>query len=323
MRKSYKNFLKSGNIGLIIGSIVLILILSFSAEGFLTSYNLFNLGRNIGIYIIIGLAQAVVLIIGDLNLSVGAIGGLSIITVGYFLVVLKTPSWVGVVAALFVGATCGFINGVLTAKGRINAFIVTLATLFIFNGIKLGITKGSPYVGIPQSFTIMGQGSIFNIPYVLIFMIVVLILIYIFFNYNVLGRRMLAVGDSRDAASFVGLNIDKHVILAHALSGFLAGLGGILYVSRIGSSQPQSGEDWLLISFAIAIIGGTSLSGGRITSFGLFLGALIMVVINNALIMLKVNIYWESTVLGAIILLAVAIDLIRKIMSNKRVRVIE
>jgi ribose transport system permease protein len=323
MRKSYKNFLKSGNIGLIIGSIVLIVILSFSAEGFLTSYNLFNLGRNIGIYIIIGLAQAVVLIIGDLNLSVGAIGGLSIITVGYFLVVLKTPSWVGVVAALFVGATCGFINGVLTAKGRINAFIVTLATLFIFNGIKLGITKGSPYVGIPQSFTIMGQGSIFNIPYVLIFMIVVLILIYIFFNYNVLGRRMLAVGDSRDAASFVGLNIDKHVILAHALSGFLAGLGGILYVSRIGSSQPQSGEDWLLISFAIAIIGGTSLSGGRITSFGLFLGALIMVVINNALIMLKVNIYWESTVLGAIILLAVAIDLIRKIMSNKRVRVIE
>ena len=320
MKKHFSSFYKSGNIGLIFASIILIVILSFT-EGFLTPFNLFNLGRNLAIYSIIGLAQAMVLIIGDLNLSIGAIGGLSIVTVGYFLVELKTSSFVAVIAALFVGILCGLINGVITAKGKINAFIVTLATLFIFNGIKLGVTKGFPYVGISESFKIMGQGEIFNIPYILIFMIVLLFIVFIFFNFNTYGRRLLAVGDNRDASIFVGLNIERHVILAHVLSGFLAGLGGVLFVSRIGTAQPQSGENWLLISFSVAIIGGTALSGGVITASGIFIGSLIMVVIKNALIMLKINVYWESAVLGVIILLAVFIDQLRQYMNKKQIEV--
>ncbi len=320
MKKHFSNFYKSGNVGLIIAGAILFTILSL-VEGFLSPFNLFNLGRNIAIYCIIGLAQAVVIVIGNLNLSIGAIGGLSIVTVGYFLVELRTTGFVAVLAALFVGILCGFINGIITAKGKINAFVVTLATMFIFNGIKLGVTKGYPYVGISKSFTVMGQGNIFNIPYILIFMIAILFMVYIFFTFNVFGRRLLAVGDNEDACAFIGLNIQKNIILAHMLSGFLAGLGGVLFVSRIGTAQPQSGENWLLISFAVAIIGGTALSGGSITAFGLFIGSLIMVVIKNALIMLKINVYWESAVLGIIILLAVFIDQIRQYIGAKRIKV--
>jgi len=128
----------------------------------------------------------------------------------------------------------------------------------------------------------------------------------------------LAVGENSEAAKFSGVNVDKIKLLSHTLSGFIAGLAGVLYISRMGTSSPVTGQDWLLISFAVAIIGGTGLSGGSITAFGLLMGAIIMVMIKNGLVMLQTNVYWEQAFLGLLILVAVGIDRIRTVYNQKR-----
>jgi ribose transport system permease protein len=184
------------NFGLGAAVVILFVILSLASSSFFTEYNLYTIARNMALYAFVGLTQGVVLVVGDMNLSAGAIGGLATITAGYLMDVLKVPSTIAVIAALAVGILCGLINGVISSKFKINAFVVTLATSFVFTGVNFGFTQGNSFVGIPLSFTIIGKNSIFNIPYMFIFMIIVLIFLYFFYNYSVLGRRLLAIGQN-------------------------------------------------------------------------------------------------------------------------------
>jgi ribose transport system permease protein len=319
LKKNYiKDALASGNFGLFAAALVLFIVISIFSSSFLTSFNMFTIGRTLSLYAFIGLSQALVIAVGDMNLSVGAIGGLATITAGYMMDILKYPPWITVIAALLVGILCGAINGVIITKLGINSFIVTLATSFVFTGINYGFTQGFSFVNIPNSFTLLGQGGIFGIPYIFIFTIICLFILFLFFKFTVFGRRMLAIGENKEAAKFSGVNIDNVEFISHMISGFIAALAAVLYVSRMGTASPVTGQDWLIISFAVAIIGGTALSGGYITAFGLLLGAIIMVMIKNGLILLHVNVYWEQTFLGLLILVAVGIDRIRTIYNQKR-----
>lgn len=319
MRKSYlKDILASGNFGLFAAGLVLFAVISIFSDSFLTSFNMYTIGRTLSLYAFIGLSQAIVLVVGDMNLSVGAIGGLATITAGYLIDIRHYPGWLAVIAALAVGILCGAIIGVITTKLGINAFIVTLATSFIFTGINFGFTQGFSFVNIPSSFTLLGQGRVIGIPFLFIFLLLCLIIIFLFFRFTVVGRRILAVGENPEAAKFSGINTDKIKMLSHILSGFIAALAAILYISRMGTASPVAGQDWLIVSFAVAIIGGTALSGGAITAFGLLLGAIIMVMIKNGLILLQVNVYWEQAFLGLLILLAVSIDRIRTVYNQRR-----
>mgnify|MGYP001108780283 CR=1 FL=1 len=319
MKKNYFKLLtRNSNTGLFIGVLVLFAALAITSKSYLTVLNFYTIGRTIAIYGFIGLAQAMTLVVGNMNLSIGAIGGLSTITVGYFLEVLGYPGWFAVLLALTVGLITGAINGFIVAKLGINSFIATLGTSFLYTGIVYGFSKGFPFNDIPKSFTFFGRGKFFGIPYILILMIMVLIILFIFFKYIVVGRRILAVGENKEAARLLGLNTGNIIILSHLLSGLSAAVAGVLYVSRIGSANPATGQDWLIISFAVAIIGGTSLTGGSITALGIFLGAMLMVMIKNGLVMLKINIYWEQAFLGFFILVALIIDRYRTIYSGRR-----
>lgn len=319
MKKNYlKNVFASGNFGLFVAALVLFAVLSIFSDSFLTSYNMYTIGRTLSLYAFIGLSQAIVLVVGDMNLSVGAIGGLATITAGYLIDIRHFPSWLAVLAALAVGIFCGALNGVITTKFGINAFIVTLATSFIFTGVNFGFTQGFSFVNIPLSFTLIGKEKVFGIPFLFIFAVLCLIILSLFFKFSIAGRRLLAVGENSEASKFSGINIDKIKMLSHMLSGFIAALAAVLYVSRMGSASPVAGQDWLIISFAVAIIGGTGLSGGSITAFGLLIGAVIMVMIKNGLIMMQTNVYWEQAFLGMLILVAVSIDRIRTIYNQKR-----
>ena len=319
MKKSLlKNVFASGNFGLFVAALVLFAVLSIFSGSFLTSFNMYTIGRTLSLYAFIGLSQAIVLVVGDMNLSVGAIGGLATITTGYLIDIRHFPGWLAVVAALIVGIVCGTLNGLITTKLGINAFIVTLATSFIFTGINFGFTQGFSFVNIPLSFTFIGKGKVFGIPLLFIFAVLCLIILFLFFRFTIAGRRLLAVGENPEAAKFSGINIDKIKLLSHMLSGFIAALAAVLYVSRMGSASPVTGQDWLIISFAVAIIGGTGLSGGSITAFGLLIGAIIMVMIKNGLIMLQTDVYWEQAFLGLLILVAVGIDRVRTVYNQKR-----
>ena len=319
MKKSLlKNVFASGNFGLFVAALVLFAVLSIFSGSFLTSFNMYTIGRTLSLYAFIGLSQAIVLVVGDMNLSVGAIGGLATITAGYLIDIRHVPGTLAIIAALIVGIVCGTLNGLITTKFGINAFIVTLATSFIFTGINFGFTQGFSFVNIPLSFTFIGKGKVFGIPLLFIFAVLCLIILFLFFRFTIAGRRLLAVGENPEAAKFSGINTDKIKLLSHMLSGFIAALAAVLYVSRMGSASPVTGQDWLIISFAVAIIGGTGLSGGSITAFGLLIGAIIMVMIKNGLIMLQTDVYWEQAFLGLLILVAVGIDRVRTVYNQKR-----
>lgn len=319
MKKNFlKNVFASGNFGLFVAALVLFAVLSIFSSSFLTSFNMYTIGRTLSLYAFIGLSQAIVLVVGDMNLSVGAIGGLATITAGYLIDIRHVPGTLAIIAALIVGIVCGTLNGLITTKFGINAFIVTLATSFIFTGINFGFTQGFSFVNIPLSFTFIGKGKVFGIPLLFIFAVLCLIILFLFFRFTIAGRRLLAVGENREAAKFSGINTDKIKLLSHMLSGFIAALAAVLYVSRMGSASPVTGQDWLIISFAVAIIGGTGLSGGSITAFGLLIGAIIMVMIKNGLIMLQTDVYWEQAFLGLLILVAVGIDRVRTVYNQKR-----
>jgi ribose transport system permease protein len=252
-----------------------------------------------------------------MNLSVGAIGGLGVVATGYFIDVLGAPPWIAVVVALCVGLAAGAFNGVIITKVGLNSFVVTLATLFIFTGLVYGFTKGYPYINIPKSFTIIGRKGVFGLPYLFWLMVCALGFLYYMFKFMRFGRRLMATGGSIEATRLSGVNTDRIIIISNILSGLFSALAGVLWVSRMGSAQPSTGQNWLIISFAVAIIGGTALSGGAISALGIFMGGVIIVLIRNGLILLEVNVYFEQTFLGIIILLAVAVDRIRTLYNLK------
>jgi ribose transport system permease protein len=310
-RNIFKNLLRRNETGISLAALLLFIIFSIASPSFLTSYNIFNISRNVALYVFIAIAQALAIVGGGMNLSVGAIGGLAVVATGYFIDVLGFPPWIAVLIALVVGITAGTFNGVIITKVGINSFIVTLATLFIFTGVVYGVTKGYPYINIPKTFTIVGRKGIFGLPYLFWLMVGALGFLFYIFKFMRFGRRLLATGGSIEATRLSGVNTDRIIIISNILSGLFAAIAGILWVSRMGSAQPSTGQNWLIISFAVAIIGGTALSGGFISALGIFMGGVIIVLIRNGLILVEVNVYFEQTFLGFIILLAVAVDRIR------------
>lgn len=311
----FKNILRRSETSITLAAILLFILFSIASPSFLTAYNIFNVSRNISLYVFIAIAQALAIVGGGMNLSVGAIGGLGVVATGYFIDVMGFPPWIAVLIALIVGITAGAFNGVIITKVGINSFVVTLATLFVFTGIVYGITKGYPYINIPKSFTIVGRKGVFNLPYVFWLVVGALGFLYYMFKFMRFGKRLLATGGSIEATRLSGVNTDRIIIMSNILSGLFAAIAGVLWVSRMGSAQPSTGQNWLIISFAVAIIGGTALSGGFISALGLLMGGVIIVLIRNGLILLEVNVYFEQTFLGFIILLAVSIDRIRMIFN--------
>ena len=307
-----KSITQRSEISVIAATVVLLVIMAIASDSFLSSYNLFNISRTASLYIFIALGQAMSLVVGGMNLSIGAIGGLSVVIAGMWMQDLNGPPWIAVLLGFAVGIICGALNGIIITKMKLNSFVVTLATSFIFTGLVYGISKGFPYTGIPKSFSVIGRGGFLGIPYLLWLTVAILLIMSYLFKYTVFGRHLLATGGNINTARLSGINTKKIIILANILSGLFASLAGILWISRLGSAQPATGSDWMIISFAVAVIGGTSLSGGAISSLGLLFSGFLITMIKNALVIVGVNVYFEQTFLGLIILLAVSVDSIRR-----------
>ncbi|HEX7973157.1 MAG TPA: ABC transporter permease, partial [Anaerolineales bacterium] len=289
------NLLRRPDTSVVLATLVLFVIFAFGNASFLTPYNLFNVSRTASLYVFVALGQAIVVVIGGMNLSLGAIGGLAVVIAGWAMDKMGWNPWVAVALGLLVGAGSGLFNGLVIVKSKLNSFVVTLASSFIFIGLVEGISKGFPYTNIPKSFTVLGRADIGNIPYVFILMVLTLVVIGYVFRYTVIGRRILATGGNLEAARLAGIRTDNIIVLCNVLSGLFAAIAGLLWISRMGSAQPSTGTDWLIISFAVAIIGGTALAGGEFSSVGFFASAIMLTLIKNGLIMLNVNVYFEQT----------------------------
>ena len=312
-----RSFLRRTDASAIIATVVLFVVFSSVTQNFFTPFNQFNVWRAASQNVFIALGQAMVVLIGGMNLSLGAIGGLTVVIVGHSIEILGFPPWTAVVLGFLTGAACGAVNGFFIGRFKLNSFVVTLATSFIFQGLVNGISQGRPYSKIPAQFTVLGKGDVLGIPNMVFLMAGALLLVFFVFRYTVVGRRLLAVVGNIEAARLSGIKTNRMIMLANVLSGLCASLAAILWVSRMGTAQPATGGDWLIVSFAVTVIGGTALSGGTISALGFLFSGLLMALIRNGLIMLGVNVYFEATFLGMIILLAVMVEYFRLGVSSR------
>lgn len=290
--------------------------LAIVSPAFLTEFNLFVLLRSFCVVVLVAYAQMVTLGVGQLNLAVGALGGLVAITIGGLMEAMGWPVVLALPAGVVVGGLAGFLNGWLTVRTGINGFVVTLATGSAFAGINLGITKSIPFYNLPQEFVAFGVGRIGMFPLLLIMPLMVTVALALYFARSVPGRHMLAVGGNPQAAQLSGVSVSRSIITAHTLSGLLVAIAAILAVAQLGSAQPTIGSNWLLISFAGPIIGGASLTGGHVSIPGTFLAVVLIALIENGMVMVNVDPYWVQFVLGALILVAVWINRFRAVTTG-------
>jgi len=304
-------------LGLIVPTALLFAVLALLSQSFLSAYTMFVISRQMAFYVLIALSQAFVLVVGQMSLAVGAIGSIATVVLGLGLDTWGLPPVAAVALALGVGVLAGWINGLVITRLRIDSFIVTLSMMFIYMGLRSGISGGSPYK-VPESFTFIGQKSLLGVPYVFLLVVVLLALVGHMYANTVFGRRMLATGGNAAAARLSGISTDRMVIGAHILSGAFAALAAILWASKLGSAAPETGDDWLIVSFAVAIIGGTGLNGGIISALGIFMGSSIFMLIKHGLVEVKANPYYANSFLGLLILLAIVADRVREIYSDKQ-----
>ena len=314
-------------------AIVLIFIAMFIAmalltDAFLSPRNLLNIVRQISVVGLIAIGVTMVIITTGIDLSSGSVLALSAVIVASL---AQQPDWhdakfpglelpliVPILAALLVGAACGWVNGALIAGFRIPPFIATLGMMTIARGFAL-IYSNRPVSGLTDSFNYIGQGEIFKvmpvagqpdmgIPIPILILLAVAIAAHIMLNNTRFGRHIYAIGGNEQAARISGLNVGRIKIGVYTIAGLLAGLSGLVLTSRIGSGQAGLGVGYELDAIAAAVIGGVSLSGGIGTIWGTMVGALIIGVLNNGLDLLNVSAYWQTIVKGSIIVAAVIID---------------
>lgn len=302
--------------GILVALLIGAAALAAVSPAFLSEFNLFVLLRSFCVALLVAYAQMVTLGVGQLNLAVGALGGLVAILVGGMMDALGIPVFVAVPAGILVGGLAGFINGWLTVRTGINGFIVTLATGSAFTGINLGITRSIPFYNLPPEFAAFGVGRLGIFPLLLIVPLLVTAILALFFSRMVPGRHMLAVGGNANAAQLSGVSLPRTIITAHTLSGLLAATAAVLAVAQLGSAQPSIGSNWLIISFAAPIIGGASLSGGHISITGTFLAVILIALIENGMVLVNVDPYWVQFVLGALILAAVWVNRFRAVRTG-------
>ena len=323
MNNKIPNFVKTNQFGLLILVIVFICIFSLSTDGFTSRFNIYALSRVVALDIMIGLAMMVVILTGGLNLSLGALGVSAAMFGGWCMESMGIPISITIILVLAFGSFLGWINGFVTVRTGVHSFIVTLATMSIYFGFMTLLTEAEAFRKLPEAFTDFGSLKLFNkyISPLLIISVLTCFVLYYIFKYTDIGRKLIAAGANPDAAELSGISVDRMFIYCHMLSGFLAALAGIMLTARIGAAIPSMaghlGFDWLLPAFLAPVLGGTLLSGGKVTVFGTMLGAILVTLINNGLYLIDVGEFWVRFFLGIILLGAVLLDRAREYFTVK------
>lgn len=290
--------------------VLLALALSLATDTFLTGTNLDNLGRQVSIFAIIAIGQLLVILTAGIDLSVGSVVGLSGVISASVVFEATAGGQVvlAVLLALVAGAVVGAVNGVLVAVFRMPAFIVTLAGLGIARGATLLITGGRTVQPLPPAFQDIAGGTTLGIANLIWIMLIVAAAVAFALRRTVWGRYVYAVGSNAESARLSGVPVRPVLVSVYAISGLLAGLGGILLASRLGNGVPTSGTGYELQAIAACVIGGASLFGARGTAVGALLGAVIVGLLNNGGTLLGIDPFWLQIAIGVLILVAVGLD---------------
>ena len=284
----------------LIGLVLLCIVITIVTPNFLSVSNITNVFTQVSVNAIIAIGMTFVILTGGIDLSVGstlAISG----AVGASIVKSTGNVFLAIIVAAVIGIAVGLINGLLVSKGKLQAFIVTLATMTIFRGATLVFTDGTPISKLPEAFVKIGNGKLGFMPIPVIITIIIAIIAVYALSQTRFGRYLYALGGNEDASRLSGINTDKIKTLVYVVSGFASAIAGVIITSRIGSASPNAGTGFELDAIAAVVIG-----EGTIT--GTLIGALIIGVLNNGLNLMNVSPFYQSIVKGLVILIAVLLD---------------
>ena len=256
-------------------------------------------------------------------MSVGKIASLCGILSGIMMVNKGWNPWLSVLLGLALGLIFGCINGLIITQLRLNSMVATIGMQGVYGGINLVLTKGKAITGVPEDIYFLGKGNVGPVPTPFIFCMIVLILVLFMVKKTKTGRYIYAIGNSREAAKILGIKVNKIRIMIYSLVGLISSLAGLLYVARLGSAQTAVGENWPMNSIASSVIGGVSLTGGIGNPAGALIGAAIISIIQNMIVLFGVNVYWQSAVSGVVVVIAISFSSISEIMRERKQRKIK
>lgn len=294
--------------------LVLIAMCVFTAiaePAFLKVSNILSTARSFSAIAIAGIGVLMVILTGGIDLSVGSIYGLAGVISAFCCSLYGMPVWLSMIMGVIAGALFGVINGLLVVYCKLPPFIGTLGTQQIVRGICTILTQGYPVSDLPSGYMFLGQGEFLGIPMAIWCMIVVVIISAIFLNRTVTGRRIFALGGNAEATRISGINTKSLTILVYTLCAIMASFAGILTASKLGVGQPTAGTGFETDAITAAVVGGASLSGGAGSVLGAVIGAAIIGVLRNALVLLRVDSYWQMLIMGVVTICAVTADQLR------------
>ncbi|WP_274649895.1 ABC transporter permease [Paenibacillus humicola] len=309
--KPVMSVVKSREMNILAVLVVMGVVITLFSPYFLTTDNLMGVSRAFSVTAIMAIGMTMVIITGGIDLSVGSVMGLSsLITALSFAHGL--PTAIAIAAGLVTGLLAGLANGLLITKIHLPPFIATLGTLSIGRGLIYIITEGFPVTpDVPDGYIFLGQGYIGFVPFPVVAMLLLMVVFSVVMSKTRFGRHVYAIGGNENAARLSGVKTDQTKMIVYVLSGVISAAAGIILFARLTSAEPASGFGAELDVIAAAAIGGASLSGGFGSIVGAIIGAGLIGVIANGIVLLNINTYAQQAITGLVILIAVSIDMWR------------
>ncbi len=308
----FLSLLRVREMAMLVLILVICVIMSILSPYFFSMTNFLSIARGFSMEGMVTIGMTLLLITGAFDLSIGPVMALSGIVTAILIVSLRLPYGIAFLGGLGVGFAVGFINGFLVTRIKVNPLIATLGMMTITRGIALGVTEGSPVVNVPLDFAWLGQGNVGGIPVPFIILCAMVIVADILLRKGRALRQLYYIGGNQKAARLSGIPVDRIIMFTFIGSGLAAALGGIITMARLTSGIPTAYAGVEMRVIAACVIGGASLSGGEGTIIGAMLGLVFMALVSNAMTMLGVSVYWEGVVTGAILIFAVAMDMLSR-----------
>ncbi|MDQ0155434.1 ABC transporter permease [Robertmurraya andreesenii] len=301
----------------IIFLVLLFIIVGLVNSDFISAGNIQNALKNSLLYIVLAMGMTFVLLTGEIDISIGAVLGLSAAVSG---VILRDGGsiFIAVITAIAIGAVIGLINGFGVTKLKISSFIMTLGMLEIVRVTQVIFTKGQWVENLPESFKHISQMKVLGINFLTIIVILAVILVHLFLSNSKKGRYFAAIGDNEDGAVLIGIPVKRFKIIAFVINSVCASIAGLIFASQIGFISTTAGVGIEMTVIAAAVLGGVSLSGGIGSIVGASIGAIIMSSINSALVFLKVPAFWNSAISGSLLIIIVVVDAIISRRNTKK-----
>ncbi len=312
--------------GTIMVTVIAVLFFSLSLDNFMRLDNITNIFRSVSIVCLIALAITMSLTVDGFDLSVGAVAGFASVIAAKIMVIWEMGPVIAIIVPLLVGVLVGCLNAFLIIKIQISDMLTTLSMMFVLTGVSITFQGGSAiynYMPLPNNagmapgtmhpaYLFIGQGKIFGIPFPVIIMLVVVALVHVFLNYTKYGRYLYMVGGNEEAAKLSGIPTKKYRLLAYIFSGFIAALGGLVLGARLGSGEVDAGATYLMDAVAAAFIGFSVLGIGKANALGTLLGALLMGILLNGLVMMDFPYYSQDIVKGLVLILGLGLTYYRR-----------